>query len=158
MVGWKFIERIAFVLLIASCFLQSLCIDEKPTNTGETVVISSDVVFSSLGFETDEKGKTDMQVNSSRNSLDGKSVEQQDLGKTKEVNDSPEKVEEKKYDAKVNEEDVKEDGNEKEDGKDEGEEEKSEKGIDLKVLNDNDFEHLTQAATGATTGDWLVLL
>ena len=148
-------ERIAFVVLIASCFLQSLCVDEKPTNTGETVVISSDVVFSSLAFETDEKGKTDVQVNSSRNSLDGKSVEQQDLGKTKEVDDSSEKVEE---DAKVNEEDVKEDGNEKEDGKDEEEEEKREKGIDLKVLNDNDFEHLTQAATGATTGDWLVLL
>ena len=148
-------ERIAFVVLIASCFLQSLCVDENPTNTGETVVISSDVVSPSLGFETDEKGKTGVQVNSSRNSLDGKSVERQDLGKTKEVNDSSEKVEK---DAKVNEEDVKEDGNEKEDGKDEGEEEKREKGIDLKVLNDNDFEHLTQAATGATTGDWLVLL
>ena len=25
-------------------------------------------------------------------------------------------------------------------------------------LTDEDFEHLTQAATGATTGDWLVLL
>ena len=25
-------------------------------------------------------------------------------------------------------------------------------------LNDDNFEHLTQAATGATTGDWLVLL
>ena len=26
------------------------------------------------------------------------------------------------------------------------------------VLKDDTFEHLTQAATGATTGDWLVLL
>ncbi|CAI9739674.1 Hypothetical predicted protein [Octopus vulgaris] len=27
----------------------------------------------------------------------------------------------------------------------------------MKVLNENNFEHLTQASTGATTGDWLVL-
>ena len=26
------------------------------------------------------------------------------------------------------------------------------------VLRDSTFEHLTQASTGATTGDWLVLL
>ena len=26
------------------------------------------------------------------------------------------------------------------------------------LLNDESFEHLTQAATGATTGDWLVML
>ncbi|KAF0295195.1 hypothetical protein FJT64_007223 [Amphibalanus amphitrite] len=26
------------------------------------------------------------------------------------------------------------------------------------ILNDGSFEHLTQAATGATTGDWLVML
>lgn len=26
------------------------------------------------------------------------------------------------------------------------------------ILNDENFEHLTQASTGATTGDWLVLL
>ena len=25
-------------------------------------------------------------------------------------------------------------------------------------LSDDNFEHLTQAATGATTGDWLVLM
>lgn len=28
----------------------------------------------------------------------------------------------------------------------------------MKALNDDTFEHLTQAATGATTGDWLVML
>jgi len=28
----------------------------------------------------------------------------------------------------------------------------------VKALNDETFEHLTQAASGATTGDWLVLL
>lgn len=28
----------------------------------------------------------------------------------------------------------------------------------VKALNDETFEHLTQAATGATTGDWLVML
>ena len=28
----------------------------------------------------------------------------------------------------------------------------------LLLLNDDNFEHLTQAATGATTGDWLVLM
>lgn len=28
----------------------------------------------------------------------------------------------------------------------------------VKELNDDTFEHLTQAATGATTGDWLVML
>ncbi|XP_014777902.1 thioredoxin domain-containing protein isoform X2 [Octopus bimaculoides] len=27
----------------------------------------------------------------------------------------------------------------------------------MRVLNENNFEHLTQASTGATTGDWLVL-
>ena len=26
------------------------------------------------------------------------------------------------------------------------------------LLNDGNFEHLTQAATGATTGDWFVLM
>ena len=26
------------------------------------------------------------------------------------------------------------------------------------VLTDTDFEHLTQASTGATTGDWFVML
>ena len=26
------------------------------------------------------------------------------------------------------------------------------------VLSDTDFEHLTQASTGATTGDWFVML
>jgi hypothetical protein len=37
-------------------------------------------------------------------------------------------------------------------------------GIDLKVdsnvieLNDDNFEHDTQAASGATTGDWFILL
>ena len=29
---------------------------------------------------------------------------------------------------------------------------------DLIVLDDGSFEHLTQAATGATTGDWLVFM
>lgn len=28
----------------------------------------------------------------------------------------------------------------------------------VKELADDSFEHLTQAATGATTGDWLVML
>lgn len=28
----------------------------------------------------------------------------------------------------------------------------------VKELSDEDFEHLTQASTGATTGDWLVML
>lgn len=28
----------------------------------------------------------------------------------------------------------------------------------VKELNDDSFEHLTQVATGATTGDWLVML
>jgi hypothetical protein len=28
----------------------------------------------------------------------------------------------------------------------------------VKELSDDNFEHLTQAATGATTGDWLVML
>lgn len=28
----------------------------------------------------------------------------------------------------------------------------------VKELNDETFEHLTQAATGATTGDWFVML
>lgn len=28
----------------------------------------------------------------------------------------------------------------------------------VKELTDDSFEHLTQAATGATTGDWLILL
>lgn len=28
----------------------------------------------------------------------------------------------------------------------------------VRELNDNNFEHLTQAATGATTADWFVLL
>ena len=31
-------------------------------------------------------------------------------------------------------------------------------GIDVHVLDDDSFEHLTQASTGATTGDWLVLM
>jgi len=29
---------------------------------------------------------------------------------------------------------------------------------DIIVLDDNNFEHLTQASTGATTGDWLVMM
>lgn len=29
---------------------------------------------------------------------------------------------------------------------------------DLIMLNDSNFEHLTQASTGATTGDWLVMM
>lgn len=28
----------------------------------------------------------------------------------------------------------------------------------VKELNDNSFEHLTQASTGATTGDWFIKL
>lgn len=28
----------------------------------------------------------------------------------------------------------------------------------VKELSDNNFEHLTQASTGATTGDWLIML
>lgn len=28
----------------------------------------------------------------------------------------------------------------------------------VKILNDESFEHLTQASTGATTGDWLIVL
>lgn len=28
----------------------------------------------------------------------------------------------------------------------------------VKELNDDIFEHLTQAATGATTGDWFIML
>ena len=34
----------------------------------------------------------------------------------------------------------------------------SETGNKVIELNDANFEHLTQASTGATTGDWLVLL
>jgi len=30
--------------------------------------------------------------------------------------------------------------------------------VAMKTLYDETFEHLTQAATGATTGDWLVIL
>ena len=33
-----------------------------------------------------------------------------------------------------------------------------EEGLDLHVLDDDSFEHLTQASTGATTGDWLILM
>ena len=29
---------------------------------------------------------------------------------------------------------------------------------EVKILNDASFEHLTQASTGATTGDWLIVL
>ena len=29
---------------------------------------------------------------------------------------------------------------------------------DVIALNDETFEHLTQSSTGATTGDWIVLL
>lgn len=32
------------------------------------------------------------------------------------------------------------------------------KEVATKILNEDSFEHLTQAATGATTGDWLVIL
>lgn len=28
----------------------------------------------------------------------------------------------------------------------------------VRELSDDNFEHLTQAATGATTGDWLIML
>jgi len=28
----------------------------------------------------------------------------------------------------------------------------------VQILNDASFEHLTQASTGATTGDWLIVL
>lgn len=30
--------------------------------------------------------------------------------------------------------------------------------VNLQTLDDTSFEHLTQASTGATTGDWLVML
>ena len=32
------------------------------------------------------------------------------------------------------------------------------KNVQGRYLNDDDFEHLTQASTGSTTGDWLVQL
>lgn len=32
------------------------------------------------------------------------------------------------------------------------------KNVVLRMLTDENFEHLTQASTGATTGDWLISL
>jgi hypothetical protein len=168
MVGCNCIQIRTVVLLIALCFLQSLCQDEKPADTaeikeisnsglGEPAVISQgDVISPSLVFGENKNGKTSVLAGSFKVSLEEGSVEieQQDLGKMKEVNDGAEKEDGGKADhekAKVNEQD-------KQDEKNDGKKEEEEKGIDLKVLNDNDFEHLTQAATGATTGDWLVLL
>jgi hypothetical protein len=164
-------QTIVVVLLITLCFLQSLCKDEKPANTveikkinnsgtDEPAVISKDakdVISPNLVFGDSENGKTSVLADSFKVSLEEKSVEieQQDLGKTKEVNDGAEKEDGGKAEneeAKVNEQDG------KDEGKKEEEEREEEKGIDLKVLDDDDFEHLTQAATGATTGDWLVLL
>ena len=165
MVGFNFI-----VLLFSLCFLPSFCEDEKPSSetveikeiknsgTGKPAVVSEDVknrISPSLRFE-DESGKTSVLADSFKVSLEEKSVEieQQDLGKTKEVNGGADKEDGKKVEhegEKVNEQ-VKQD-----DKKTEDEHQEEEKGIDLKVLNDKDFEHLTQAATGATTGDWLVL-
>ena len=161
MVGFNFI-----VLLFSLCFFRSFCEDEKPSATAETkeinnsgtgkpAVVSKDVnngIAPSLRFEN-ESGKTNVLADSFKVSLEEKSVEieQQDLGKTKEVNDGPDKEDDKKVEnegEKVNEQDEKKMENEPDE----------EKGIDLKILNDKDFEHLTQAATGATTGDWLVLL
>jgi hypothetical protein len=158
------------VLLISLCFLQSLCIDERPTDTLETKKTNSDneindtgqpaaiskegneVISPGPGLGEETHGKTSVLTASFKVSIEEKSVEieQQDLGKTKELNEGPDKEDGKKVEnEKVNGQDEK---------KVEEEEGQEEKGIDLKVLNDHDFEHLTQAATGATTGDWLVLL
>lgn len=147
-------------LLVCSFFLQSLCQDERVTptvdikknNSGNNEqLISKDVI--------NVNGETTGLADSSKVSIEEKGIEiqQQDLGKTRELNDAEEKEDDTKVENKNGEEN-KEVKQEKQDDKEKEPEIVEEQGIDLKVLNDNDFEHLTQAATGATTGDWLVLL
>ena len=180
MVVQNTIHTIAIVLLLSSCISQSFGEVESPTDTVESkgINISGTEDASPLastqtelkhgiapgdGFNTNANGKTSEKDESLKSSVEEKTVdiEQGDDGKTKEVKDSGEK---EVKDSGGKEDDKKGDGDENVDGKDkdtagEKKEEKVEEvGIDLKVLNDNDFEHLTQAATGATTGDWLVLL
>ena len=150
------IQTFGLALLVACCFLPTLCIDEKPT---ENVEISNSgtgepAVVSKQENEQTDKDKTSVLVDSFKNTVENNTIEkeQQDLGKTKEVKDQAEKD---KGEAEGENDKVKEEGEKNEEKK---EEVKEEEGIDLKVLKDSDFEHLTQAATGATTGDWLVLL
>lgn len=221
MAGSSSFPRLARVLLLCLCFLQSVCEDDKPTDskkveelkisgTEEPLSVTKEendeLLKPGLGLRKNEDGKTSAHSDSTNVSIHDKIVEiqQQDLGKTKEMKDDGKKEDGKKEDG-VKEDGMKEDGKkedgkkedgkkedgekgdgekgdgekengekadgEKEDGKEQesGTEEQKkekveekenieEKGIDLKVLNDNDFEHLTQASTGATTGDWLVLL
>lgn len=160
-----------FILLITSNFLhshgevQSLTntVESKETKDSETVESgkkSAVFVLPGEGF-ANENGKTVEKESSLKVSLEEKSVEikQGDLGKTKEVNDD----EKKEMDGKKVDGEKEMNADEKKEGQDEDKEKEDEKlkeetGIDLKVLTDNDFEHLTQASTGATTGDWLVLL
>ncbi|XP_028393499.1 cylicin-1-like [Dendronephthya gigantea] len=222
MVGCKTLQRLACVLMLYSCFLQSVCEDNQPTDnenaqeikisgTNEPLSVTKEendeVIKPGLGLRKEEDGKTSAQLDSSNVSIHEKivEIEQQDLGKTKEMKgdekengkkDDSEKEDNGKEDGKKDDGEKKDNGKEdgkKDDGEEEGgkkdegekeagkegekgednkeedgteeqmkekEEEKEnveEKGMDLKDLKDNDFEHLTQASTGATTGDWLVL-
>lgn len=165
------IPTITFILLITSNFLHSLGevesltdkVESKETKdpeTDESAVKSAVTILPGEGF-ANENRKTVEKESSLKVSLEEKSVDikQGDLGKTKEVNDGDKKeMDGKKVDGEneVNADEKKEGQDEVKDK--EGEKLKEQTGIDLKVLTDNDFEHLTQASTGATTGDWLVLL
>lgn len=149
-----------YVLLLNMCLLKTFGGEENQTNKGQQtgeIITPEDAVQGET--KQSDKGIAPGQVVIS---LDGKTtdgVKPVDDGKKTDIKQSQDgKTTEEVKEA----EDVKEPKDDKttegEEGKEPVEKKDEEPGIELKVLNDNDFEHLTQASTGATTGDWLVLL
>ena len=155
-----FYVQLYFVFLLSACYLKTFGEEDgkKEGPKSETIstppkeradeILPGEVVISNV-----ENGKT----SEGSKTLDGEKkveIKQSEDGKTKEevkVHEDIKKPE--------GEEEGKE-GEKKEEvaASEEEKKEPKEPGIDLKILKDSDFEHLTQASSGATTGDWLVLL
>ena len=144
-------------LLLFSCFLseRSSCEENPPKNKDPGKESKNETNARDHTAQTVQPAKGNQEELDSKDREKILRIKQSEDGKTvDDVKNEIKARDEKEDGQKKREDEVK---MEKEGGQ--VDEKKAEEvGLDLKELDDDNFEHLTQAATGATTGDWLVLL
>lgn len=179
MVGSRVQLFLAFFILSHSCLSGVVCNESKEitksnelkekASMDQAILPSVSLVEERKSLNNDMNTRSSNETDGLESSLEEKktNIQQEDLGKTKQLNDEHKKdldgqleginVDGLKGEKKDKDEKKEEDGKNGE-TKEKNEEKQEEKGLELKVLKDDNFEHLTQAASGATTGDWLIIL
>lgn len=168
----NFYVQLYFVFLLSACYLKTFGEENgsKERPESETISIAQKELVDDISpGEVIISNMDDGKTTEGSKTLDGEEkvkINQSEDGKTKEEVKAHEDIKQPEGEEGVNEGEKKEGekkegeeaASEEEKQKEKEKEEEKEPGIDLKILKDSDFEHLTQASSGATTGDWLVLL